>query len=335
MKPKPANSAGVFDISLKEKEIIELQFQVSDPTIWQNREVAEEKIKKLGEIQELVNEYNEILSNIDKLKKNFSESAFFEAKRKLRQLEVKTLFNGHYDKQSAIVSIYPGAGGEDAEDWAKMLARMYERYAEERGWKTEIIDDSPRSRTFEIIGNYAYGYLKREAGVHRLVRISPFSAKKMRHTSFALVEIVPSLPALDESKFQIPEKDLKFEFSRSGGPGGQNVNKVETAVRVIHLPTGIAVSCRAERSQVQNRQRALSFLKAKIFQLMRKHQVEELSELRVKVKPEWGNQIRSYILNPYQLIKDHRTEVEATNVDEVLDGNLDKFIETEVELIKE
>lgn len=335
MKPKPADSAGVFDISAKEKEIIELQFQISDPTTWHNREMAEEKIKKLGEIQELVNQYNEILRGIDELKKNFSESVLFQIKRKFHQLEIKTLFDGPYDKQSAIVSIFPGAGGEDAEDWAGMLARMYERYAEERGWRVEIIDDNPRSRTFEVVGSYAYGYLKREAGVHRLVRISPFSAKKMRHTSFALVEVVPLLPELDESKLQIPEKDLRFEFSRSGGPGGQNVNKVETAVRVVHLPTGITVSCRAERSQIQNRKRALSLLKAKIFQLMKKHQIDELSELRVKIKPEWGNQIRSYILNPYQLVKDHRTEVETTNVAEVLDGKLDKFIEAEVELIKE
>lgn len=231
-----------------------------------------------------------------------------------------------------MLSIYPGAGGEDAEDWARMLFLMYEQYAKSRGWKPTLLDDNPKHRACEIKGVYAYGYLKREAGVHRLVRISPFSAQKLRHTSFALVEVVPDLPAHEESKIQIPEKDLKFEFSRSGGPGGQNVNKVETAVRVTHLPTGLVAGSRAERSQAQNRERAVKFLKAKLFQLMEREQVKELEKLRTKVKPEWGNQIRSYVLNPYQLVKDHRTEVETTRAHEVLGGDLDKFIEAEVEL---
>lgn len=265
------------------------------------------------------------------MKTNFSEDKFFEVKRKFRDLELRELFKGRYDGQSAAISVYPGAGGEDAEDWARMLAEMYVKYAAKRKWQIAILDESPNSRAFEIKGDYAYGYLKSEAGVHRLVRISPFSAKKLRHTSFALVEVVPSLPQLEESKIKIPESDLKFEFSRSGGPGGQNVNKVETAVRVVHLPTGTAVSVRAERSQVQNREKALAFLKAKIFHLMEKNQVKELSDLRVKVKPEWGNQIRSYVLNPYQLVKDHRTGVETAQTEKVLNGDLDMFIEAEIE----
>jgi peptide chain release factor 2 len=229
--------------------------------------------------------------------------------------------------QSAVLAIYPGAGGEDAEDWARMLGVMYEGYAKLRGWKVRVVDDNPRSRTIEISGAYAYGYLKTESGVHRLVRISPFSPKKLRHTGFALVEVIPDLPALDESKLQIPEVDLRVEFSRSGGPGGQNVNKVETAVRVVHVPTGVAVSSRAQRSQAQNREYALKILKGKLFQLMEQEKVDEVSALRTKVKPEWGNQIRSYVLNPYQMVKDHRTDVETSRVDEVLAGDINQFIE--------
>jgi len=209
---------------------------------------------------------------------------------------------------------------------------MYGKYAVRRGWAVTTLDESPNRRAFEVKGEHAYGYLKGEAGVHRLVRISPFSAQKLRHTSFALVEVVPVLPQLEASKFEIPEKDLKVEFFRSGGPGGQNVNKVETAVRVVHVPTGLTAHSQAERSQAQNRERALGLLKAKLFQLMEKSRAKELASLRTTVKPEWGSQIRSYVLNPYQLVKDHRTDVETSKAQEVLEGDLDKFIEAEVEL---
>ncbi len=234
---------------------------------------------------------------------------------------------GKYDKNNAHLTIYAGAGGDDAKDWANMLFSMYIKYAQKREWKVVVSDD----RAMEIKGEYVYGNLKKETGVHRLVRISPFSAKKLRHTSFALVEIVPELPEMDERNFQIPPEDLKVEMSRSSGPGGQNVNKRETAVRIVHLPTGISAASQVERSQVQNKERALKVLKAKLFQLMEQKQEKELKNLKTKVTPEWGNQIRSYVLHPYQLVKDHRTKIEHHNPDAVLDGELDKFIEAELE----
>ncbi len=234
---------------------------------------------------------------------------------------------GKYDKLNAHLTIFPGAGGDDAKDWADMLFSMYLKYAQKRNWK--VIETGDRS--LEIKGEYAYGNLKKEMGVHRLVRISPFSAKKLRHTSFALVEIIPVFEAVELKNLNIPPEDFRVEFTRSSGPGGQNVNKRETAVRVVHIPTGLACESQAERGQGQNREKAMNLLKAKLFHMMQASQMKEISELRTKVKPEWGNQIRSYVLHPYKQVVDHRTKLKVHNPEEVLNGELDKFIDAELD----
>lgn len=234
---------------------------------------------------------------------------------------------GKYDKGHAHISVFPGVGGEDAKDWANMLLNMYVKYAQKQGWKVSLIDD----RAIDVKGEYAYGMLKNEAGVHRLVRISPFDSKQLRHTSFALVEVLPELPDLELKNLIIPPEDLRFELSRSSGPGGQNVNKRETAVRVVHIPTSLSAASQSERSQSQNREKALILLKTKLFQLMEKRHEKELKNFRVHVKPEWGSQIRSYVLHPYQQVKDHRTGETSHQPDKVLNGELDKFINAELE----
>jgi len=288
----------------------------------------------------------EIKAEVEKLENFEKELTALEAapdEQKIRELhgrlsreELKTLFSGPYDRRDATLAVYAGAGGRDAEDWAGMLWRMYQRWCEKHGYNWQTLDEHRgeagglKSAVAEISGQFSAGYLARESGVHRLVRISPFDASKQRHTSFALVEV---LPRIEPQEFPIKPEDIEFEAFRSSGPGGQNVNKVETAVRIKHKPTGLVVSAQSERSQERNRERALEILRAKLHNLAVESARQEKAELKgPKTEIEWGRQIRSYVLHPYQLVKDHRTQVETSQIDKVLDGDLDQFIEAEVRL---
>lgn len=250
----------------------------------------------------------------------------------ISQREFLAMLSGKYDKGDALLAIHAGAGGTDSQDWAEMLQRMYLRWAESHGYKTEILDTSLgdeagiKSTTIAVDGRYAFGYLRPEKGVHRLVRLSPFDAAHRRHTSFALVEVLPQVE--DDTSIELNQNDLRIDTYRSAGAGGQNVQKNDTAVRITHLPTGIVVTCQNERSQVQNRENAMRVLRARLLEIKQQEQAEHLAELRGEFqKVEWGSQIRSYVLHPYQMVKDHRTNHETGNAQAVLDGDIDDFIE--------
>ena len=266
-----------------------------------------------------------------------------DLEKRIGKEEIKTFFSGEYDKNNAILQIFAGAGGVDAQDWATMLIRMFERYCQIKRFTTKILHQSfgegggPEGRigtktaTIEIKGTYAYGLLKKETGVHRLVRISPFSAKKLRHTSFVLAEVLPELSGKDEKEINIKPEDLKIETFKSSGPGGQYVNKRESAIRITHLPTSIIVSSQSERLQGANRDNAMKVLYAKLYQLKIEKQEKEINKIKgERISASWGNQIRSYVLHPYKLVKDLRTGVETSNTEKVLDGDLDEFIEAEI-----
>ena len=328
------------------------------PDFWKDKNRSVEISKEVADLKEEIGKYEYFIKEIksleqltrlaeqdNRLKKEIEES-YRRLSSELKKEEIKIFFSGKYDKNDAIMEIYAGAGGLDAQDWATMLLRMYQRYCATKNFRTEIIHQvfgegvgpegriGTKSVTLEINGKYAYGFLRREAGVHRLVRQSPFSAKKLRHTSFALVDVLPVFKQ-EEQKIEIKPDDLKIEFFRASGPGGQYVNRRETAVRITHLPTKITVSCQSERLQGLNKKKAMEVLRAKLYKLEEKKQEEKLKELKgEKPSAGWGNQIRSYILHPYKLVKDLRTGVETTEVERVLDGNLDEFIFAEIKKLK-
>ena len=289
-----------------------------------------EKGRKIAEILSSLKEFSELLEEDESIEREL-RAEMEEAERLLEELELQTLFTDEYDSYNAVVTIHAGAGGVDAQDWAEMLLRMYTRWAERNNFDLEIVDTSfgeeagIKSATFIVKGDFAYGYLKSERGVHRLVRISPFDAAHRRHTSFALVDVIPDIG--NEIEIEIKPEDLKIDTFRASGPGGQYVNKTESAVRITHIPTGIVVECQSERSQHQNRETAMRILKAKLFALEREKREKELQALKGERKDiAWGNQIRSYVLHPYTLVKDHRTGVEVGNIQAVLDGDIDIFI---------
>jgi len=271
------------------------------------------------------------------------EKLFNELKKKIEKEEFKLFLSGKYDKNNAILEIIAGTGGQDSQDWATMMLRMYLKYFEKKGFKSQILHQTfgegggpdgrigTKSVTLEVKGNYVYGFLKKEAGTHRLVRISPFSAQKLRHTSFALVNVLPEIES--DREILINPNDLKIDTFKSSGPGGQYVNKTESAIRITHLPTGIVVTCQTERLQGKNKDQAMKILYAKIYQLNEETQKKELKNIKGEdVLASWGNQIRSYVLHPYKLVKDLRTQFETSNIEDVLNGDLDEFIEAEIKM---
>jgi len=320
-----------------------LERTTAEKEFWSDNQKASETMKELellrievGEIENTEKRIEEI-SGLAEIAENEKDAAEIEKEigkigEMMDKLEFKTLFNGPYDKNDAILSIHSGAGGVDAQDWAEMLLRMYLRWAEKNNFKVRLIDESRggeagiKSATFEVEGPYGYGHLQSEAGVHRLVRLSPFNADNLRQTSFALVEVLPIISEMEEVK--IKPDDLRIDTFRSGGAGGQSVNKTESAVRITHIPTGLVAACQNERSQAQNKEQAMKVLKAKLHQKFLEEKEKEKMKLRGEYKSaEWGNQIRSYVLHPYKMVKDHRTKYETSDAEKVLDGEISEFIE--------
>ncbi len=299
-------------------------------------------MKRIAQLENQINEWDEIAAETEGIKSLLElddgslteeiETSIAKLESILAEKEITILLSGQYDQGNALLAIHAGAGGTDSQDWAAMLERMYLRWAELKGYKTEILDRTAgeeaglKSVTISVQGDLAYGYLRCEKGVHRLVRLSPFDAAHRRHTSFALVEVLPEIE--DNSEIVIRPEDIEIEVYKSSGAGGQNVQKNMTAVRIIHLATGLVVTCQNERSQTQNRESALKVLRSRLFEIQQQERSDEVSELKGEFKKvEWGSQIRSYVLHPYQMVKDHRSEYETGNTQGVLDGHIDGFIE--------
>ncbi|MFO7398378.1 MAG: peptide chain release factor 2 [Actinomycetales bacterium] len=342
----------VLDIDGLRKQIAELEEQAAAPDLWNDPEKAQRVTSRLSHLQGEVNRIEELARRLEDLPVLFElaaeegdQEALAEAERELAKLksdigalEVRTLLSGEYDEREALITINAQAGGVDAADWAQMLLRMYLRWAERKGYPTEIYDTSYaeeagiKSVTFTVKAPYAYGTLKGEHGTHRLVRISPFDNQARRQTSFAGVDVMPVVEQTDD--IEINEDEIRIDVYRSSGPGGQGVNTTDSAVRITHLPTGIVVSCQNERSQLQNRATAMAVLKAKLLERKRQEEAQAMAELRGETTTSWGTQIRNYVLHPYQIVKDLRTGVESGNPTAVLDGDLDQFIEAEIRWLR-
>lgn len=321
---------------------MELEKEIKKPDLWKNQKRAIEISQEFSQLSEEIISFERLKEELSQIK---DEKGISKLEKRLKGKEKEVFFSGKYDKKGTLLSIHAGAGGQDAQDWATILLRMYERYCQRKKFKTNILHQSfgegggpegrigTKSVTLEIKGLFAFGLLKNESGVHRLVRISPFSLKKLRHTSFALVEVIPKIEDLSLEGINVKIDDLKIDFYRASGPGGQYVNKRETAVRITHLPTGILSVCQSERSQLQNRKKAMELLYSRLYDFHQKKQQKEISKVKgEKVSASWGNQIRSYVIHPYRLVKDLRTKIQTADVEKVLDGQIEEFIEAEVKL---
>ncbi|MEH7075731.1 peptide chain release factor 2 [Neobacillus drentensis] len=342
---KLADFRGSLDLENKEARIAELDDEMLHPDFWNDQQAAQTVISEANGLKDQVNEFYDINNSFENLELTYElvkeendeelrtelEEELGQLTERLGQFELQLLLSEEYDKNNAILELHPGAGGTESQDWGSMLLRMYTRWAEKKGFKVETLDYLPgdeagiKSVTLAIKGHNAYGYLKAEKGVHRLVRISPFDSSGRRHTSFVSCEVMPELN--DDIEIEVRSEDLKIDTYRATGAGGQHINTTDSAIRITHLPTGVVVTCQAERSQIKNREAALKMLKAKLYQLEIEKQEQELLEIRGEQKEiGWGSQIRSYVFHPYSMVKDHRTSTESGNVQAVMDGDLDQFI---------
>ena len=337
----------LFDIAKLEEELKELEKETMQENFWQDSKKSNKTLARIKTLKNKTTEYQEInkeLNNLMELTELVEMEPDAEmakdiikstqkVEKRLEKFEISTLLSGKYDSNNAIVTIHPGAGGTESQDWAEMLYRMYTRWADKNGYKVLELDylegeeAGIKSVTFEIIGENAYGYMRGEMGVHRLVRISPFDSGGRRHTSFASVEVLPEIT--DDIEIEINPDDLRIDTYRASGAGGQHINKTSSAVRITHIPTNIVVACQSERSQIQNRETAMKMLKSKLFDLKEKEQKEKIEDLKGEQREiAWGSQIRSYVFCPYTMVKDHRTNYEVGNVEAVMDGKIDDFMES-------
>jgi peptide chain release factor 2 len=349
LQSKIADTKKLLNIQDLQKKMEQLAEEMNAPDFWSNQENAQtisqdyqdikKEVEKFADLEKRIGDLLELAESKDESLLSEVEQQTKKIAKEFSEYELQVLLNGPYDKNNAIIAIHAGSGGTEAQDWAEMLLRMVMRFCDKMGWKTKVVDESRgaeagyKSIMFEVKGRFAFGYLKSEHGVHRLVRISPFDAEKMRHTSFALIEVLPELN--DEIKVEIDSKDIRIDTFMAGGHGGQSVNTTYSAVRIVHVPTGITVSCQNERSQQQNKDMAMKILKAKLHRLEEEQKAKERKELRGEYKSaEWGNQIRSYVLHPYHLVKDHRTEYESADPESVLEGELLPLCESYLRWIK-